>query len=119
MRIQADRGQPSLRDVAVTWAINNDVAAGSIGNGAEQDVYTIMRDLYTASLPLGAVRLFGTYPMRVRGRTQETVVMRLSMDRSTADTIGEVGWDTVDPQTLWPLVTRTWVAPGLQPIAGG
>lgn len=117
--VSTEPGHPSLRAVRITWAINNDLAAGSIGNGAQQDVYTVLRDLYTAYLPLGQVWLTGTFPMRTRRRTQESVVMRLSMDRSTADTIGRVGWDTMDPQTVWPLVTRNYVAPELQPIAGG
>lgn len=117
--ISAESGHPSLRTVRITWAINNDLTAGSIGNGAQQDVYTVLRDLYTASLPLGRVWLTGTFPIRMGGRTQESVVMRLSMDRATADTIGRVGWDTMDPQTVWPLVTRNFVAPELRPITGG
>jgi hypothetical protein len=117
--IIADTAHPALRDVGITWAINDDVAAGSIGNGAQQDVYTVLRDLYTASLPLALVRLTGTYPMRQGDPVQEMVVMRLSMDWRTAQTIGQVGWDTMDPETVWPLVTRQLVAPAMQPITGG
>lgn len=102
--------------VDITWAINDDLSGGTIGNGAEAEVYTMLRDLYSANLPIALVRLDGTYPLAAGKR--DAIVMRLSMDRRTAALIDKVGWDTLDPQTLWPLVQRTYVNPALQPQEG-
>lgn len=106
---------PHSRDttVVITWAINRDLSGGTVGNGAQAEVYSMLRAIYSSHLPIGLVRLDGTYRLRSAGADQ--VVMRLSMDRRTARLVKNMGWDTVDPQTLWPLVRRLYVNPYLQP----
>jgi len=103
---------------AVRWAIDNDVTAGTVGNGAEVDVYAALHAIYTSGLPVSAVRLTGTYPMERRGKTRETVVMRLEMDQAAARLVQQTGWDALDAQTLWPLLHRQYVDPALQPLSG-
>jgi hypothetical protein len=102
---------------AVRWAIDNDLTAGTVGNGAEVDVYAALRAIFTSDLPVSAVRLTGTYPMERRGKTRETVVMRLEMDQAAARLVQQTGWDELDPQTLWPLLHRQYVDPALQPLS--
>lgn len=106
--------------VSMTWAINSDISAGTIGNGAQADVYLMLRDIYTSGLPVASVRLAGTYPLsNRRGKAQETVVMRLAMTRKEAATAAEGGWENLDAQTLWPLVDRIYVNPQVQPLPSG
>jgi hypothetical protein len=116
VRISPVAGSRGLKAVTISWAINNDISAGSVGNGAEADVYAVLRGIYTAGLPIALVRLDGTYP--TARKTRETTVMRLAMSRKVAKTIANVGWDNMDPQTLWPLVVREYVAPAFQPLSG-
>ena len=111
-------GNRTLSAIEVQWAINNDLSAGTIGNAAEADVYLMLRDLYTSGLPIAAVQLTGTYPIRTAaGRTRETAVMRLAMSRSIAMTIARTGWDNLDAQEVWPLVERSYVNPQFQPLS--
>jgi hypothetical protein len=42
--------------------------------------------------------------------------MRLSMDRTTAEVVARTGWDSLDAETLWPLVTRSYVNREFQPV---
>lgn len=118
-QIRRDGAGSRLRVVRMRWSINNDLSAGTVGNGGQADVYAILRDLYTARLPLARVDLTGTYPMPSGGHMRETVVMRLGISRSTASVVTKAGWDTFDPQTFWPLVTRYYVDPQLQPLPPG
>lgn len=106
----------SLKAVTVTWAINSNLAAGSIGNGAQADVYITLRDIYTSGLPVGAVRLSGTYPVSGAHGNRESVVMRVAMNRTTASTIGRIGWDNLSAQEVWPLVDRIYVQAAFQPL---
>jgi hypothetical protein len=106
-----------LSAVTVRWAINDDLSAGTVGNGAQADAYTMLRDIFISGLPVGSVRLDGTYPMPDgRGHMHETVVMRLAMSTAVAATIGNIGWDNLDPQTAWPLIDRLYVNPQVQPL---
>ncbi|HLJ69500.1 MAG TPA: hypothetical protein VKX16_19265 [Chloroflexota bacterium] len=115
--IKRERADRRLIDIAMTWAINNDLSAGTIGSGAAADVYTVLRDLYTANLSVGTVSLDGTYPLRKgSGPSRETVVMRLVMPRSVAAMVNAAGWDSLDVQTFWPLVHRLYVDPQFQPL---
>jgi hypothetical protein len=116
-RIRSDAVHPRLRDIHLTFAINSDLSAGTVGNGAATDVYAMLRAIYTARLPIARVDLTGTYPLPDRsGRTRETTVMRLSMDRTTAEVVARTGWDSLDAETLWPLVTRSYVNREFQPV---
>ena len=114
--LSRNRVNRRLWNATVTWRISSDLYAGTVGNGAEGDVYAILRSLYGAHLPLANVRLVGVYPLH--GSASGAVpVMRLSMDRRTAQTIDGLGWDTLDPETLWPMVTHWYVAPQFQPLS--
>ncbi|GAC1442806.1 MAG: hypothetical protein NVSMB52_00450 [Chloroflexota bacterium] len=111
-------GATHMSNVTVTWAINNNISAGTLGNGAQSDAYAVLRDIYTSGLHIGAVSLSGTYPMSgTRGRTRESVVMRLAMSRSRAEMVRKIGWDSFDAQTLWPLVDRLYIHPQFQPLS--
>jgi hypothetical protein len=114
--IHSDSRNPSLRDVDITCTINDDIAAGSVGNGAQTDAYAVFRNVYSAHLPVALVRLRGTYP--VTGQSREVVVMRLAMDRTVATAIAKEGWNNADAETVWPLIERQYIAPDFQPIAG-
>ncbi len=113
--IQPDPTQKGRKRVIVTWSINNDILSGTIGNGAQFDAYAVFRAVYTSGLPVSRLTLIGTYPMRAGTRVGESVVMRLAMDRQTARTIAKVGWDSLDAQSVWPLIERRYVAPELAP----
>jgi hypothetical protein len=116
-RTRADTANHRLSTVGVRWAINNDLSAGTIGNGAVQDVYLMLRDIFTSGLRIATVNLSGTYPMRDRlGHTHETVVMRLAMTRRVAAIADKTGWDNLDSQTLWPLTIRHYVNAEFQPL---
>jgi hypothetical protein len=116
-KIQSDRTNPRLKVVDIRWAIDSDLSAGSVGNGAQVDVFAMLQGLFTARLPIEMVQLDGTYPMRSHtGQSVETTVMKLSMDQRTANLISRDGWENMDPQTLWPLVDRHFVASDFQPI---
>ncbi len=95
----------------VTWAINNDVSAGTVGDGAAADVYNILHDLGAANLPLASVQLIGTYP--VGGH--ETVVMRLQATGHLLHLLSAVGSDGLDPLSTWPLVRHEYVNPAVAP----
>jgi hypothetical protein len=117
-KIQSDTTNPRLKVVDIRWSIGNDLSAGSVGNGAQIDVLAMLQGIFTARLPIEMVRLDGTYPVRNHvGQSVETTVMKLSMDRHTANLISRSGWGNMDPQTLWPLVDRRFVANDFQPIA--
>ncbi len=106
----------NVKSISLTWAINNDLSGGTIGNGAQMDVYAILRGIYSTYLPITQVHMDGTYPLPGSdGRARERVGMRLSMDRRVATMIGKVGWDSLDAQSVWPLVHREFVDPNLQP----
>jgi len=116
--VQRDRGHPHQVILTVTWSINNDLSEGTVGNGAASDVYLMLRNLYSSRLPIATIRLRGTYPVpNGHGRSRETTVMRLDLDRQVATLINREGWDSVDAQALWPLVNRRYVAPDFQPQA--
>lgn len=111
------RGSSGRYAVVVRWAINGDLSGGTVGNGAELDVYNVLRGIYEAHVPVSVVRLVGTYPMvRGAGAPRETVVMRLSMSRQEATLVARTGWEVLDPQTVWPLVARQYVNPEFRPI---
>jgi hypothetical protein len=114
--IQPSRSHPALKNIQITWALNKGLGAGTIGNGGMLDAYGILRSLFTSGLPIASVKLAGTYPTSQSKR--DTTVMRLSMSRQVARSITQAGWDTMDPQTMWPLITRQYVAPGFQPLPG-
>jgi len=119
-RLSSVRRDPHSRQYRVTiiWSINNDVGAGTIGDGAAQDAYSVFRNVFSRNLPVSQVRLEGTYPSTgTSGSQREQMVMRLSMDSRVARTVNSAGWDTVDPQTLWPLIDRSYVAPAFQPMS--
>ncbi len=98
--------------VTVRWSINNDLSTGSIPNGAQADAYLIFADLFQVRAPIRRVNLIGTYP---HGTSHDTPVMRLWLDRKTAYQVGSYGWGTIDAQTLWPLIHRTYIAPDFEP----
>lgn len=101
--------------VSITWAINSDISSGTVGNGAQQDAYVMLRDLYTSGLPIASARMSGTYPLGSHNR--ETVVMRLAMTRQEAATAAQAGWDNLDAESFWPLIDRIYVNPQFQPLA--
>lgn len=116
--IHPDAGNPALRDVDITWAINDDIAAGTVGNGAQTDAYATFRNIYSARLPVALVSLRGTYPVAGPAHPRETVVMSLAMDRKVAAAIGKEGWNNADAPTVWPLIQRRYVAPDFEPLSG-
>lgn len=103
--------------VNVRWAINDDLSQGTVGNGAVLDVYNLLRGLYGAGVPIQVIRLTGTFPASHGATARESVVLRLSMNRSEAALVARTGWDVLDPQTVWPLVERHYVNPAFQPIS--
>lgn len=117
-RILKMRSTPSGRILTVRWAINSDLSAGSIGNGAQVDAYLAFDRLFSSALRVRRVNLIGTYPSMQRGRVREMVVMRLWMNRKTARLIGRSGWSNLDAPTAWPLIHRVYVAADFQPIQG-
>jgi len=100
--------------LTVRWAINNDLSSGTVGNGAQADAYLAFSDLFALHIAFDRVDLVGTYPDSKHGG--ETPVMRLWIDRSTARVISSYGWSTLDPETVWPLIHRAYVAPDFQPV---
>ena len=114
--VQREPNHPHQLILSITWSINNDLSEGTVGNGAASDVYLMLRNLYSSRLPIATIRLRGTYPVPNRhGRSRETTVMRLDLDRQVATLINREGWDSLDAQALWPLVNRRYVAPDFQP----
>jgi hypothetical protein len=112
--IETSPSTPRLKAVRITWALNRAPSAGTVGNGGMLDAYSIARSLYTAGLPIGTVQLAGTYS---EGQSKsEKTVMRLSMTRKVGRIISQAGWDTMDPQTVWPLFARQYVARGFEPL---
>lgn len=115
--MSARRGADGRFTVAVRWAINSDLSGGTVGNGAELDVYNLLRGIYESHVPVALVRLTGTYPRSPgHASSPETVVMRLSMNQREAGVVARTGWEVLDPQTVWPLVTRRYVNPDFRPI---
>ncbi|MGH2447758.1 MAG: hypothetical protein ACRDFS_04040 [Chloroflexota bacterium] len=105
-----------LHEAVIRWSINNDMAEGTLGNGAQLDAYSAFRVLYSSGLPLANVRLIGTYPVPdSRGQRSETVVMRLSLSHRMAHTLTVDGWDNLDASAVWPLINRQYVARQFQP----
>lgn len=115
--MSARRGTDGWYTVAVTWAINSDLSGGTVGNGAELEVYNLLRGIYESHVRVALVRLTGTYPLGSgHGSSPETAVMRLSMNQREARVVARTGWEVLDPQTVWPLVTRRYVNPDFRPI---
>lgn len=115
--ITTDPARRTLKDVSITWAINDDISAGSVGNGAQLDVFAMLRNIYSAHLPIALVRLRGTYPVPQHGGSaREATVMRLSMTRHVANVIGQGDWSNVDPESVWALTHRAYVNPDFQPL---
>jgi hypothetical protein len=116
LSIGSGRTANRYKTVTVRWSINNDLSAGTLGDAAEADVYLILSHIFSLHEPIGRVNLVGTYPMDThRG---EQPVVRVWMDRKTANVIGQGGWGTVDAQTVWPLVHRVYVNPDFVPVDG-
>jgi hypothetical protein len=112
LRLTLAPGMPRYRNITVRWAINNDLSGGTLGNGAQADVYLMLSDLYTSGVRLNRVDLQGTYP---ETGTSERTVMRVWMDRRTASYLTKNGWGTVDAVIVWPLVHRDYVSSSFQP----
>lgn len=109
---QADPRHHGLRILNLTWSINGNLSLGSVSSGAEADVYLVLRALYTARLPLSAVRMTGTFGTRDRhGQAVETPVMVVGMDASTAALID---WQDIDASSVWPLVHQYMLRPGFE-----
>lgn len=105
-------GQPGLSAVSLTWAVNGDLSIGSVSAGAQLELYLVLRTLYSAHLPIGAVTMTGTFGQRTAaGQSVEVPVLRVGLDRSIARLIN---WDAVDATTLWPLLRRPMVRPGFE-----
>lgn len=116
--IRPDRSNHRLVDAELVWAINNDLSAGTIGNEARAEVYAVIRNVFTASLPVASLSLRGTFPVSSPGgRTHEAVVMKVSIARSVAIAVNHVGWDGMEPATLWPMLHRAYVDPRFTPLA--
>lgn len=109
---QTDPRHRGMYSLNLTWAINGDLSLGSVSAGAELDVYLVLRALYTAHLPLGAVRMTGTFGELERsGHHVETPVMIVGMDAATARLID---WQDMDAAMVWPLVHRYMMQPGFE-----
>jgi hypothetical protein len=93
-------GPGSHYRIKVEWALNNGISSGSVGNGAQDDVYAALRALFTAHLSLASVTLVGTYPAGHR----EGCYAAYDGFR-TAHAIGRVGWDAVGPKQSGPSCT--------------
>lgn len=118
LRVAPDPNRPSLHAIDVRWALNNDLSAGTLGNGAQVDVYAIARAVFASHLHVGLLTLEGTYPLSAAGsKMHETVVMRLSVDQSVAATVARAGWGSLGPTSLWPLLRRTYINPDFQPVS--
>lgn len=109
-RIAALRHNAGNR-LTVTWAINNDISGGTVGDGAAADAYDILHDLAAAHIPLATVQLIGTYPIG----GHERIAMRLGANRRLLRLLAAVGSDGLDPQSVWPLVRREYVNPSMVP----
>jgi hypothetical protein len=112
MRLTPDPRMPRHRDITVRWAVNNDLSGGTLGNGAQADVYLMLSNLYRSGIPLNRIDLLGTYP---ETGAAERTIMRVWMDWRTASYLTKNGWGTVDAQIVWPLVHRDYVSPNFQP----
>lgn len=110
-RLAAPHHQRGGYAVTLTWALNNDIAEGTVGNGAAADVYNMLHNLAVSGIPIASVHLTGTYPIA----GHERVVMRLSAGHKLLALLREVGSDGLDPQSAWPLVNRRYVYPAVQP----
>lgn len=98
--------------LTLTWAINGDLSLGSVSSSAQLDIYLVLRSLYTAHVPITAVRMTGTFGERDRqGRHVEVPVMVVGMDGATAHLID---WQDMDAETVWPLVHRYMIQPGFE-----
>lgn len=104
-------------ELTVTWAINSNLSQGTVGNGAENDVYNILQAVYTSGLPIRSTRLVGTYPLgSTSGHAHEAVVMRLLMSATRAALVNGISWDTLTPQDVWGLLDRRSVNPAVRPL---
>jgi hypothetical protein len=104
--------KPRYHDVTVRWAINNDLSGGTLGNGAQADVFLMLSNLYTSGVRLDRINLVGTYPET--GKSERTV-MNVWMNWRTASVLARNGWGTLDAEIVWPLVHRAYVSPNFQP----
>lgn len=116
--VRVDTSNQRLTDAVVVWAINDDLSEGTIGNEGQAEAYAMVRNVFTASLPVASLSLQGTFAVSgADGRKREKVVMKLSIDRSVAAAIQRVGWDGVEPGMLWPMLRRSYVDPTFEPLA--
>lgn len=114
----SDRGVPRYhieslqpgRSLTVTWAINNDVSNGTVGDGAQTDAYDMVYNLAT-HVSLRQVTLIGTYPLG----GHEAVVMRLRAGTTALHALQSIGSDGLDPQSFWPLLQHIEVNPSVAP----
>lgn len=110
--MDADPAQRGAYTLNLMWAINGDLSLGSVSAGAQLDVYLVLRKLYTARLPLRAVRMTGTFGQRGKhGHNVEVPVMIVGMDAATARLID---WQNMDASTVWPLVHQYMMRPGFE-----
>lgn len=101
---------PGLKDLTVHWAINFDLSAGSVGRGAQMDVYYSLERLYQAHVPLATIRMIGTFANKnAKGQYFEQRVLDVSLTKPVADLIV---WNTIDDQTLWPILHHAYTMPG-------
>src|SRR5579875_3644383 len=102
--IRTAPGTSGRKIVTVTWAINNDLTWGTLGNGAQVDAYIILRALYDSGFPVARVNLTGTYTTHTH---HESVVMRLAMPRRVDRLLKQAGgWNEYDAGSVWPLIHR-------------
>lgn len=118
LRVLPDRANRRLADADVVWAINDDLSTGTIGNQAQAEAYAMIRNVFTANLPIASLELQGTFDvLGPNARKHESVVMKLSIVRSVALAVTHAGWDGMEPGSLWPMLHRTYVDPRFEPIA--
>jgi hypothetical protein len=94
------------------WAINGNLALGSVSAWAQFEAYSLMEGLFTSGLPLSSVDLTGTFGDHdANGHAVEVKVLQVSLDSATAALLD---WGNLDANSVWPLLHRVYVRPGFE-----
>lgn len=110
--LRPDARHAGLYTVNLTWAINGDLSLGSVSAGAQAEVFLMMRNLFTAHLPISFVRMTGTFGQQDKhGHDVEVPVLAVGMARSVAQV---VDWQDLDATQVWPLLHLYMERPGFE-----
>ena len=93
--------------ISLRFAIDDNLSESWIKQGAENDVFNVMKALYQSDYPIQEIHMFGSFSMKDKyGNLSEDSVLTSSLTKTTEQ---KINWDNLYADELFEILdTLTW-----------